>query len=98
MDLLIWSVAGGLVFIGLLGALFRRHLLIIALSIDIALFGIFLLIAQIAFIKSDPNGGIIACTLLLLAAAQILVICGAGILGYRQHGSLHMDEFRELRG
>lgn len=93
-----WWLAIILMVLGVIGALFRRQILMISLNIDMALIG-----AALGLMHSseqwDNNVGFYLSLLILgiVTLHQMLMFALAYYL-YHQFGTLHLDELRNLRG
>jgi NADH-quinone oxidoreductase subunit K len=90
-------VAALLFLIGLIGVLFRRHLVIILISFQLMSLGAILTFVSYARLWGDVNGQVFAFIILLASAAQLAV--GLAIITrlYRQRGVAGIDEFDSLR-
>jgi NADH-quinone oxidoreductase subunit K len=95
---LLLILSGALVALGICGALCRRNLLSIFLCLHIAFLGIVLFISIFWINQADTNGASIALALILLFSLQMMFLAGLIIFIYRNLGTLHIDEMRQLRG
>ena len=81
----------GLIFLGLMGLLMRRNLIAIGFSFILIFLGILLWLYALKATQ-------IALILSFLFSLQILLYGIVVIFVWRNKGTLHIDEIRELRG
>ena len=94
----LWWIAIALICFGIIGALFRRQILLISLNLDIALLGICLGCIHSSQVWGNPIGFQIAMLILgTIMLHQVLTFSLTYYL-FKKHGTLHIDELRNLRG
>lgn len=81
----------GLIFLGLIGLLMRRNLIAIGFSFLLVFLGILLWLYRL----QAPQ---IALILSFVFSLLILVYGAVIVFVWRNRGTLHIDEIRELRG
>jgi NADH:ubiquinone oxidoreductase subunit K len=95
---LLLMLSGSLVFLGICGALCRRNLLAISLCLHVAFLGITLFISVCFAEHGDIKAVSLALILIVIFSLQIMFTGGLVIFIYRNQGTLHIDEMRQLRG
>ncbi len=91
-------LSGTLIILGTCGALCRRNLLAIALCFHVTFFGILLFIATCFVEYGEVKGVSLALILIVIFSLQMMFTGGLIIFTYRNQGTLHIDEMRQLRG
>lgn len=81
----------GLIFLGILGLLMRRNLIAIGFCFQLVFLG-----ALLWFIRAGAEQE--AILLSFVFSLYTLLYTVVVIFVWRQHGSLHIDEIRELQG
>ncbi len=95
---LLFILSGALMILGICGALCRRNLLAISLCLHVAFLGIILLIATCFVEHGDIKNISLALILIAIFSLQMMFTGGLVIFIYRNQGTLHIDEMRQLRG
>ncbi len=92
------AVAAFLFSTGALGVLLRRSPLIVLLSLEIMLNGANLALIALARHHGDVDGQIFALTVMVVAAAEVVVGLGLIVAFARGRLELDVDKLRFLRG
>lgn len=84
-------IEAGLIMLGLTGLLMRRNLIAIGFSFVIIFLGILLWLHTLGAVQ-------VALILSIVFSFQILIYGAVVVFVWRNRGTLHLDEIRELRG
>lgn len=87
-----------LFFIGILGFVFRRNLIVILVSIEIMLNAIIILFASISYYTKDISGYIIVLFIIAMAAAEAAIGLSFVVLIYRRLRKIYSDEITFFKG
>ena len=87
-----------LFFIGLFGMLFRRNLIIMCVSIEIAINALIVLLASISFFYKDTLGYILVFFLIAISAVEAVVGLTLIVLIYKKRKTIHSENIAELKG
>ena len=91
-------VSGILFFIGLLGVITRRNILLILLGIEIMLNAANLSLIAGSALHGNINGQITAFFVMVIAAAEVTVGLAIAILLFRKTNSVDTNEMKWLKG
>ena len=75
----------------------RRNLFLIALSFQISLVGVLLLIVLFSKIENNPQGPLIAFILLLCSSVFNLLLCALIVFVFRNRGTIYLDELKDIQ-
>ncbi len=84
--------------IGLMGVLFRRNLIILLVSLEIAMNALIILFASLSYYTKDITGYIIVFFIIGMAAAEAGVGLSLVVLLYRRLKKIYTDEINYFRG
>jgi len=87
-----------LFFIGLFGMLFRRNLIIMCVSIEIAINALIILLASISFFYKDALGYILVFFLIAISAVEAVVGLTLIVLIYKKRKTVYSENIAELKG
>ena len=87
-----------LFFIGLFGMLFRRNLIIMCVSIEIAINALIVLLASISFFYKDALGYILVFFLIAISAVEAVVGLTLIVLIYKKRKTVYSENIAELKG
>lgn len=96
-----WLVLAVLLFcIGAFGALARRNVIVVVMSVEIMLSAVNIaLVATASFRTGVPGGGtLFALFIIALAAAEVTVGMAIVIANYRHQRTVQVDQYHELKG
>ena len=93
-----WWVAIVLICLGLIGALFRRQILLVSLNLDIALLGICLGCIHSSQDWENQIGFKLAMLILGMIILHQLLTFSLTYYLFKKYRTLHIDELRNLRG
>jgi NADH-quinone oxidoreductase subunit K len=91
-------VAGILFFLGLMGLLLRRNLLLMLLSIELMLNAANLTLIAGSSLHGNVDGQIAAFFVMVVAAAEVAIGLSIAILLFRKQESVDTDEIKWLKG
>jgi NADH:ubiquinone oxidoreductase subunit K len=94
----LWWLAITLMILGVIGALFRRQILMISLNIDMALIGAALGLMHSSQTWENNIGFYLSILILGLVMLHQLIMFALAYFLYHKFGTLHLDELRNLRG
>lgn len=92
------ALAALLFVFGLAGALLRRSLLVVLLSIELSVLGAALAFVAFALARGDAAGLAKAALLLFFGVSQAALGAAAALAVFRRRATVNLDELRELRG
>jgi len=87
-----------LFFIGLFGMLFRRNLIIMCVSIEIAINAVIILLASISFFYKDALGYILVFFLIAISAVEAVVGLTLIVLIYKKRKTVYSENIADLKG
>ena len=87
-----------LFFIGLFGMLFRRNLIIMCVSIEIAINALIILLASISFFYKDALGYILVFFLIAISAVEAVVGLTLIVLIYKKRKTVYSENIADLKG
>jgi len=87
-----------LFFIGVLGVLFRKNLVIMLMSLELLLNGVNIILAGLSYHLRSPRGTIFATFVILMAVAEAAVGFALVLAYFRRKRTYDVDELTELRG
>ena len=85
-----WFLGSALIFIGILGVLFRRNLLIVLMSIEWILNGVNVIFATF--------NQFFVFFIMIVAAVEVSLGLVLAVIAYKKFGSLDIRQFRDLKG
>jgi NADH-quinone oxidoreductase subunit K len=91
-------VAGILFFIGLMGLLLRRNLILMLLSIELMLNAANLTLVAGSSLHGNVDGQIAAFFVMVVAAAEVAIGLSIAILLFRKQESVDTNEIKWLKG
>ncbi len=91
-------VAGGLFLVGLAGALLRRNILFILLSLEVMLNAVGLAFVVAGSVWQQPDGQVMYLFILAMAAAEVSVGLALVLRLYQHFKKLDVDAASEMRG
>ena len=94
----LWWLAIALICFGVIGALFRRQILLVSLNLDIALIGVCFGCIHSSQVYENQMGFRIAMLIFGIITLHQLIAFGLTYYLYKKYGTLHIDELRNLRG
>ncbi len=94
----LWWLAIALICFGVIGALFRRQILLVSLNLDIALIGVCFGCIHSSQVYENQMGFRIAMLIFGIIMLHQLIAFGLTYYLYKKYGTLHIDELRNLRG
>jgi NADH-quinone oxidoreductase subunit K len=108
MDLIVQNIQGiplnhylifcSIIFaIGMIGALIRRNIIIVMMSIELMLNAVNLLLAAFAAYRGDASGQVFVFFVMALAAAEVAIGLSIVIMVYRNTKSVDMESLSKLR-
>lgn len=83
--------------IGVVGALTRRNVIIIMMSIELMLNSVNLLLVAFSAYSGDPSGQVFVLFVMALAAAEVAVGLAIVIMVYRNTRSIDINALNRLR-
>ncbi len=83
--------------IGVVGALTRRNVIIIMMSIELMLNAVNLLLVAFSAYSGDPSGQVFVLFIMALAAAEVAVGLAIVIMVYRNTRSIDINALNRLR-
>ncbi len=87
-----------LFFIGLLGLLIRRNILLVLLSVELMLNAANLNFIAGSALHGQLNGQINAFFVMVIAAAEVTIGLAIAVLLFRQRGVIDTHEIKQLKG
>lgn len=94
----LWWPAITLMTLGVIGALFRRQILMISLNIDMALIGAALGLMHSSQTWENSLGFHLSILILAIVILHQILMFALAYFLYHRFGTLHLDELRNLRG
>ncbi|MGA2532486.1 MAG: NADH-quinone oxidoreductase subunit NuoK [Candidatus Aminicenantales bacterium] len=85
-------------FIGLLGVLFRKNLVIMLMSLELLLNGVNILFAGFSLHLKSPRGSIFAIFVIIMAVSEAAVGFALILSYFRRKKVYDADELNELKG
>jgi len=85
-------------FIGLVGVLLRKNLVIMLMSLELLLNGINIIFAGLGYHLKSPRGSIFAIFVIIMAVAEAAVGFALVLSYFRQKKTYDIDELNELKG
>lgn len=93
-----FALAGVMFFLGICGALFRRNLIMVLMSIELMLNAVNLVFISAGRHLNSLDGQIMVIFVITVAACEAAVGLAMVIALYRKHGTVGTDFLRILRG
>jgi NADH-quinone oxidoreductase subunit K len=87
-----------LFFIGLVGVLFRKNLVIMLMSLELLLNGVNVILAGLGFHLRSAKGSIFAVFVIVMAVAEAAVGFALVLAYFRGKKTYDIDELRDLKG
>ena len=87
-----------LFFIGLLGLLSRKNILVILMCIEIMLNAVNLILISASQYYGSLEGQVIAFFVMTIASAEVGVGLAIAVQAYRRKHTIRMQDFKDLRG
>jgi NADH-quinone oxidoreductase subunit K len=87
-----------LFFIGVLGVLFRKNLVIMLMSLELLLNGVNIILAGLGYHLKSPRGAIFGTFVILMAVAEAAVGFALVLAYFHRKRIYDVDELTELRG
>jgi len=87
-----------LFFIGLVGVLFRKNLVIMLMSLELLLNGVNVIFAGLSYILKSPRGSIFAIFVIIMAVSEAAVGFALVLSYFRQKKTYDVDELNDLKG
>jgi NADH-quinone oxidoreductase subunit K len=81
----------------MIGALIRRNIIIVMMSIELMLNAVNLLLAAFAAYRGDASGQVFVFFVMALAAAEVAIGLSIVIMVYRNTKSVDMESLSKLR-
>lgn len=91
-------VSGALFFLGLLGLLLRRNLILMLLSIELMLNAANLTLIAGSSLHGNVDGQIAAFFVMVVAAAEVAIGLAIAVLLFRKQDSVDTNEIKWLKG
>ena len=85
-------------FIGLVGVIFRKNLIIILMSLELLLNGINIILAGFGFHMKSPRGSIFAVFVIMMAVAEAAVGFALILAYFREKRTYNLDDINDLKG
>ncbi|NVJ54316.1 MAG: NADH-quinone oxidoreductase subunit NuoK [Campylobacteraceae bacterium] len=87
-----------LFFIGMLGVLRRKNLLMLFFSTEIMLNAVNVGLAAVSKFQEDITGQMFAFFIIAIAASEVAIGLGLLILWYKKNGSINLDTLQSMKG
>lgn len=87
-----------LFFIGLIGILRRKNLLMLFFATEIMLNAVNVGFVAISKFYGDLSGQVFSFFIIAVAASEVAIALGLLILWYKKGGSLNLDDIAKMRG
>ncbi|RXJ89475.1 NADH-quinone oxidoreductase subunit NuoK [Arcobacter sp. CECT 8983] len=87
-----------LFFIGMLGVLRRKNLLMLFFSTEIMLNSVNVGLAAVSKFQEDITGQMFAFFIVAVAASEVAIGLGLLILWYKKKGSINLDTLQSMKG
>ena len=87
-----------LFFIGMIGVLRRKNLLMLFFSTEIMLNAVNVGLAAISKFHEDITGQMFAFFIIAVAASEVAIGLGLLILWYKKKGSINLDTLQSMKG
>ncbi len=87
-----------LFFVGLLGVLFRKNLVIMLMSLELLLNGVNVILAGFGRHLKSPKGSIFALFVIIMAVSEAAVGFALVLSYFRQKKTYNTDELNDLKG
>lgn len=87
-----------LFFIGMIGVLRRKNLLMLFFSTEIMLNSVNIALAAISKFHQDITGQMFAFFIIAIAASEVAIGLGLLILWYKKNGSINLDTLQSMKG
>ncbi len=91
-------LASVLFFIGLIGVLRRKNLLMLFFATEIMLNAVNIGLVAVSKYHGDLTGQMFAFFIIAVAASEVAVGLGLLILWYKKSGSLNLDDIAKMKG
>ncbi len=91
------SLSGILFAIGLIGAITRRNLIMVLLSLEILLNAVNLAFVAFSYALGDLTGQVMVFFVMIVAAAEVTVGLAIAVVLVQQSGQTNADELRLLK-
>lgn len=90
-------LASVLFCLGVLGALMRKNLIIIFMSVELMLNAVNLLMVAFSALYGDAHGQVFVFFIMAVAAAEVTVGLAILVMIYRNTGSISLDALKQLK-
>lgn len=87
-----------LFFIGMIGVLRRKNLLMLFFSTEIMLNAVNVGLAAVSKFHEDITGQMFAFFIIAIAASEVAIGLGLLILWYKKKGSINLDTLQSMKG
>lgn len=87
-----------LFFIGMIGVLRRKNLLMLFFSTEIMLNAVNIGLAAVSKFHEDLTGQMFAFFIIAIAASEVAIGLGLLILWYKKNGSINLDNLQNMKG
>ncbi|AXH13486.1 NADH-quinone oxidoreductase subunit NuoK [Halarcobacter bivalviorum] len=87
-----------LFFIGMIGVLRRKNLLMLFFSTEIMLNAVNVGLAAVSKFHEDLTGQMFAFFIIAIAASEVAIGLGLLILWYKKNGSINLDNLQNMKG
>lgn len=87
-----------LFFIGMIGVLRRKNLLMLFFSTEIMLNAVNVGLAAVSKFHEDITGQMFAFFIIAIAASEVAIGLGLLILWYKKNGSINLDTLQSMKG
>lgn len=87
-----------LFFIGMIGVLRRKNLLMLFFSTEIMLNAVNIGLAAVSKFHQDITGQMFAFFIIAIAASEVAIGLGLLILWYKKNGSINLDTLQSMKG
>ncbi|RXK11553.1 NADH-quinone oxidoreductase subunit NuoK [Halarcobacter mediterraneus] len=87
-----------LFFIGMIGVLRRKNLLMLFFSTEIMLNAVNVGLAAVSKFHGDLTGQMFAFFIIAIAASEVAIGLGLLILWYKKRGSINLDTLQSMKG
>ncbi len=87
-----------LFFIGMIGVLIRRNIIIVFMCIEIMLNAVNLLMVSVSAYRGDASGQVMVLFIMAVAAAEVSVGLAIIVMMYKNLKTTNIDLFNQLKG